>query len=304
MAGPNQDVQATLRSQEYFRLKKIIQSPGDIFELDTSAKSIYIGPDSDIGEVQLTYYNPDEALSLETAQVSVNGPFVGRIDSSVVTKVSSTGQFAKILVSPTDLVDNNYIDPNSVALRRYNIQAVLDLIVSLRDPPDVPAVRADRTLRFPRVPFERISAGPDDGSTDLIIPIYGRRMVTITVIGVDMTMGVSLVTLQPGVSRAARALGAVYVPGVSPILNYVSRTVVLRASDSAQVSEDMSSTHLSFASDAIGNPGTANTNINNSQIVSRGFADLLLLNLADFQGGWAPGTAFADVFVKVADKET
>src|SRR5271154_733772 len=99
MAG-QPDISAVIRSQQFYRLKEAVESPGSIYEIDESALAIYIGPDSDISEVQVTYFNPDEPLGLETATVSVNGPFVGRLDALLKTTIPSTGQPARILLSP------------------------------------------------------------------------------------------------------------------------------------------------------------------------------------------------------------
>jgi hypothetical protein len=309
MTDQTQDVQAVLRSQEFFRLKRVIQSPGDIFELNASTKAIYIGPDSDIGEIEVTYFNPDEPLGLETAKVSVNGPFVGRLDSSVVTQVSSTHQPARILVTPVDIVDNNYADPSSFALRRFNIPAVLDVMFSLKPLPDIPSVRADRTLRFPRVPFNETATDPmtDDGSTDLIIPIYGRRMVTVTVISLIaplVTFG--LVTLQPGVPTQQRVIGQFTVPASIPSMPF-SSTAVIRASDAARQGQifDLSMgppPTPKFSYTESDQPNGAPTDSAGTNPTTRGMADLLVVNLKT--SGAMGGTVFADVFVKIADRET
>lgn len=298
---PNQDIGAVQRAQEYFRLKQIVQSPGDIYEIDESSKAIYIGPDSDIGEVQVTYFNPDEPLSLETAVVSVNGPFVGRIDALMATNVSSTGQPARILVSPVDVVDNAYVPPASAALRRFNIPAVIDLMVALQELPELPAVRADRTLRFSQVPYDAPTVPPpDDGSTDLIIPIYGRRMVTVTVIGNGADVQISLVTLLPGVATDPRFLGLIQLPSTLPVTKIV-RTAVIRASDAARqgVNYDLAAVPTGYFAESDQPP--------NDPLLfgafPRGMADLLLINIKS--PGAPPGTThFIDVFVKIADRKS
>jgi hypothetical protein len=304
MAAPSQqDVAAVLRSQEYYRLKRAIESPGDIFEINESAKAIYIGPDSDIGEVQITYFDPNVPLSLQTAQVSVNGPFVGRIDSLPKTKVSSTGQPARILVSPTDIVDNAYAVPLSNAFRSFNVPAVIDLIFALQGLPDIPQVRADRTLRFPNVPYENIPVASDDGSTDLIVPIYGRRMVTITIAsnqGVAAT--VSLVTLQAGGSDTVPRLLGTFESGVSIPATNQTASAVYRASDAARsgMTWDETATPTGFylESDATTlDPSAFNP-------APRGMADLMVINITKNNASMTPGTRYADVFIKIADRET
>ncbi len=299
----DQDVQAVLRSQEYFRLKRTVVSPGDIYELDESAKTVYMGPDSDIGEVQVTYFNPNEPNALETAIVSVNGPFVGRIDTLPKTTLPSTGQPARILISPVDIVDNAYVPPNSIAYRRFNLPTLIDLIVAVKPLNNVPQVRADRTLRYPSVPYRRHTNPPagTDGSTELLIPIYGRRMVTVTIVGNDVNAEFSLVTLQPGIPTVPRGIGVLYIQGTIPVAPF-SRTAVIRASDAARVANTFNA----------GGTPTGGWNESDQPSVfelagtpaPRGMADLLLVRLTD--NGTSPLTTekYVDVFVKTADRET
>jgi hypothetical protein len=299
-----QDVQAVLRSQEYYRLKQAVQSPGDIYELNESAKAIYIGPDSDISEVQVTYFNPDEPLALETATIAVNGPFVGRVDSLPQTTVPSTGQPARILVSPVDIVDNAYASPTSIAFRRFNIPTVIDLIVALKNLPDIPSVRADRTFRFASVPYQD---GPvtidDNGGTDLLIPIYGRRMVTIVATGNNFQMEVGLVNLQPGISPAPRFLGVTVQPATLPVVD-LAHAVILRASDASRNGFTFDAaavpTGSYYESDAGGQaaPGV----FANAQ--PRGMADLLYIQLRTDTVFGGLITRFADLFIKITDQET
>lgn len=304
MNPTNQAVQAVLRSQEYWRLKQIVKSPGDIYEVDESALAIYIGPDSDIAEARIIYFNPDEPTGMESAVVSVNGPFVGRIDSLPITKVPSTGQPARILVSPVDIVDNNY-SPPSLAQRKFNIPALIDLVVAVKRLPDIPSVRADRTLRFPGVPYNTLGSPPsNDGSTDLIVPIYGRRMVTVSVIGNGILGTVSLVNLLPGVATIPRFLGQFEIPATLPALPTVA-ACVYRASDAGRAGTNydpaFTPTGSYVESDTITTlPGGAFF----PNPTARGMADLMIINIAQTPGPIVDATRFCDVFVKVCDKET
>ena len=289
---PNQDIASVLRAQEYYRLKQVVQSPGDIYELDESAKAVYIGPDSDLAEVQLTYFNPDEPLALETATVSVNGPFVGRVDSLPKTMVPSTGQPARILVSPVDIVNNAYVRPGAPALRSYNIQAQIDLIVALKSLPTIPAVRADRTFRLPRVPFNNIAAGPGLGSTDIIIPIYGRRLITVQVLGTDVGLGFFYVALEPGQNSPARTVGTGII---SPAASPRQQAFVIRGS------QDVNNWASSGTINAV---AASLTTIQNPIFNETGMADLLVINV--ISGGASPvvGLRYVDLFIKLSDRET
>ena len=114
-------------SQELFRIYQPIESPGDIFEVDSSCKAVFIGQNSDVAEVRLQYFDEQEGPDLmNTVDVSVNGPFVGRMDALLDTTYASLGQKARVLAFPVDLVDNAYVRPTSplfTPARRFNIPA-------------------------------------------------------------------------------------------------------------------------------------------------------------------------------------
>jgi hypothetical protein len=310
----DQDINAVLRSQEYYRLKQVVQSPGDIYEINESAKAIYIGPDSDIGEVQVTYFNPDEPSALETAVVSVNGPFVGRVDALPKTRVPSTGQPARILVTPVDIVDPNYSFAATAAARSFNVPAQIDLIVALKTLPTIPAVRADRTLRLAGVPFYSKAFGMlDDGSTDLFFPIYGRRMATVTLIGNGVTARLGLITLTPGPgfpfpNQTLRELGQFGVPATIPPISF-SNAVVYRASDAARQGlalDPATGAYQSFTceSDQPPDPRFASGDPTFGPApLPRGLADLLWVNVRQMAPEFALFTRYCDVFVKVSDRE-
>lgn len=303
-----QDENAVLRSQDYFRLKQEVASPGDIYELDISTTAIYIGPDSDISEVQVTYFNPNEPNALETAVVAVNGPFVGRLDSLLKTRVPTTGQPARLLVSPVDYVDNAYAPPLSVAERRFNIPAVIDLMAAVKILPDIPAVRADRTLRLPMVPFTTGKSVPpdeDDGSTDIVIPIYGRRMVTVAATAsVDVGIRGSLVNLQPGgTSTIPRDLFDLVIPSTVPPSLFTAAEVI-RANDAARQGNTYlaDGTPSGYYEESDQSEGPFFTN--GPFPKPRGMADLLLLNIRDASGLPGVNTRFVDLFIKLSDRES
>lgn len=295
MPPANQDVGAVTRSQEFFRLKQIVQSPGDIYELDESAKAIYIGPDSDVSEVLVTYFNPDEPLGLEQAVVSVNGPLVGRIDSlPAKTVVPSTSQPARILVSPVDIVNNEYADPDTAATRQYNIPAVIDLFVALKALPDIPQTRADRTIRLPRVPY-----GPGANSTDIVVPIYGRKMITVNFTGQHGQIVFKLVTLTHGGKNRGRALGAAVALQSSPF--DLAQGVVIRASnDLGPNAATISGSYVNYTV-----PGPVQSGLVDESPLNqvRGQADLLVMQIVR-PGGPGNVLNFMDIVIRLSDRET
>jgi len=292
------------RSQEFYRLKQPVLSAGAIYEIDSSARAIYIGPDSDLAEVRLGYFNPDaDALNdMVTADVSVNGPIVGRLDSLLDQQYGGLNQEARIIAYPVDIVDPTYQRPTgplAVPARRENVAPQIDLMVALKELPSIPAVRADRTLRFPRVPFNNDAGVDNDGSTDLVIPIYGRRMVTvqiITPVGVGHVMSFFIAALQPGFTSFPKFLGSITKAGQS-ITD--TDSVVFRASDQYNLDEIT----------GVGNTSAPSTfdyteNAGMPLPKCKGMADLLIINIApNFEDPPPPGYSLVDLFIKLSDRE-
>ncbi len=264
--------------------------------------------------MQLTYFDPNAVNNLETAAVSVNGPFVGTLYALNKTIIPQTQQPARILVSPVDIVDPNYrvtyvsdIQP----LRQYLVNPIIDLIASLQPIGDVPSVRADKTWRFPSVPYDTVAMGETatDGATIVLIPIYGRRMATITIVSLyDIQVGVSLVTLTPGQTPEPRSLNGFRVTTFSS--RAITMTAVYRASDAARAGYLHNATTglddiTYFESDQ---PYFAPKPPGQPQPVvvpaPRGMADYLAITINDDQFPGAQSTRLMDLFVKVSDRET
>lgn len=306
MALPNQPDSAleVLANQEFYRIFQPVLSAGDIFEIDSSTRAIYIGPNSDLAEMRLQYYSRQAlgADKMEIADVSVNGPFVGRLDSLLATQYANIGQAARLLAYPVDIVDPAYERPTgalAVPARRFNVPPRVDLICALKDLPTIPAVRADRTFRFPRVPFNNEAGMDDDGSTDIVIPIYGRRMVTVQIVTPTLVAHETsffIAALQPGtVQPFPKFLGSVVKAGASI---QTTDTVVYRASDQIEqivgdgVTADPAMPTFSYQESYRPLPAC------------KGMADLLIINIRpNFEPPAPPGYSLIDLFIKVSDRE-
>jgi hypothetical protein len=305
MTLPNQEgsPEQVLENQDFFRLFERVESPGDIWEIDSSTKAIYVGPDSDLAEIALRYFNRQSSSTtkMTSATVAVNGPFVGRLDSLLATRYPVTNQQARILVTPVDIVDPDYerpTGPTLVPARRWNAPINVDLICALKPLPSIPEVRADRTYRLPRVPFNNEDGEEDDGSTDIVIPIYGRRMVTVQFITPVQTAHVIsfyIAALQPGQTVFPKFIGSVAKASQS-----VSDTdsVVFRASDqwSSRFTDGVTADPVM--------PTFSSTTVNQPLGPCKGQADLLIINIKPDYGEDPPaGMSMVDLFIKISDRE-
>ena len=304
MTLPNQPASdvAVLDSQEFFRIRQDVTSPGDLWEIDNSTRAIYIGPQSDVAEVRLQYLD-NQAIggdSVQIADVSVGGPFVGRLDSLLATPYPVTNQQGRILAYPVDIVDPTYERPIlgvSSVTRSYNVPPQIDLICALKDLPSIPSVRPDRTLRY-KVPVDHSNGAGGTGQTDLVIPIYGRRLVSIYVMTPAMTpntISVYMVALQPGVSAPAKLVGSVSAFSGSVL---AVDSIVFRASD--QINRD----EITELFEAPGPVTAYNVTGNWGPPLPKckGMADLLVLNVA-WDGAIDASYSVLDIFIRASDRE-
>lgn len=306
MTLPNQPASAlaVLDNEEFFRIFQPVTSPGDFFEIDSSTRAIYLGPQSDVSEIRLQYFDVQATRSMSIADVSTGGPFVGRLDSLLATQYPGIAQPARIGAYPLDIVNPLYERPTdamAVPLRRENIPPYIDLICALKNLPSIPTVRPDRTYRL-KVPVNNdVSGGGDNGSTDLVIPIYGRRMVSVYLVTPAMVtnyhLNAYLVALQPGVDAPAKDLmdggPVLVVSGTAPIVD----SFVFRASD--QFKRDA---FFGAGTDS-GGPFSWTENVGIPMPAVKGMGDLFVLNFEPLPLGPAPGYFMLDVVIKVSDTE-
>ncbi len=209
-----------LNGKDFWRLRQELESVGDIFEIDVSCVALYVGPDSDAGNLRVVYFDPQQTPNeLQEATISPGAPFLGRIDALLSQQIASTGQKARILVSPADLIDNNYVRPGvtqpAVTVR---VPAFIDIVGVFGNLISVPQMRSDRRWQSPLLSVGAGGAGFVN-STDIQFPIYGRKCWTVSVTRPSATqvLDVSIegVRLTPGAVNPSVQLGTMSFPAIS-----------------------------------------------------------------------------------------
>jgi len=208
--------QEVLNSKDFWRLRQKLESSGDIFEIDNSIIALYVGPDSDISELEVTYYDEQIQGQLQQAVISPGAPFVGRLDALLATTAQATGQPARILVTARDIVDQSYLRPTALQPASIvRIPTFIDLVGVFGNLITVPQLRSDRSFRSPLIPF--LGTG-FVGSTDIVFPVYNRRLVTVTVDVppfTDLFASIDCVTLTPGANNHPVNIGTMTFPSLS-----------------------------------------------------------------------------------------
>lgn len=191
----------TLEGQDYFRLFTEIQSSGDIYEMDTSAQAFVIGPQSDIARARVTYFDPSNPAQASSFVVSVDSPFIGRVDSIASTKYPN-GTSAKILITPEDIINNSFV-PSGIGQAdiRALVKPKLDLLGYLAPPFSFPPKRADFTKSGICVIND--DGGHVSGTSYLTLPYYRRRFASLKFL--NLTAGQITVS----------AIGYVWLPALA-----------------------------------------------------------------------------------------
>jgi hypothetical protein len=221
---------AVLNSQEFFRLFQTLESGGDIYEINTSAKAICVGPQSDLSNYAVNFFDAQSPDSIDEMNLSINNPIIGRVDALLDTQYpTAEGLPGLILVTSRDLVNNTFVpstfaaDPGNLVVARPLPQ--IDIISYLSPPPSLAPLRDDRLYSFPFV------AGLTSPATAFyILPYYGRRYAefsfqnlfggamsyTIDILGINLFPGTQDPSgVSPGSPKAVETVlagGSIVVP--------------------------------------------------------------------------------------------
>ena len=82
MSYPQPDSnQYAIKGYQFFRLNTLLTSPGDIYESAQSGHSIAIGPESDLANINVAYFDDQVETFMQRTTISPLRAFVGRIDA-------------------------------------------------------------------------------------------------------------------------------------------------------------------------------------------------------------------------------
>lgn len=182
MSYPQPDAnQYAIRGYQFFPLSTVISSPGDIYESAQSGHAFAIGPQSDIANVNLAYFD-DQAgpTNMQRQVISANRAFVGRIDARNDATYAPSQRPGKILFWSDDLYDPNYRPRlpttfNPVTDSITFVPPVLEVIEYFKPIDSLGPARADKEFVF-----QTYDVGAGGGTFFLVIPYYGRKYAAVT----------------------------------------------------------------------------------------------------------------------------
>lgn len=166
-------VGALVGGQQFFRLFTELESAGDIYESEVSALGFSMGPDSDLANVRISYFDSITDTGVGNLVLSPDRNFVGRVDARPADKyIKSVTRKGRILISPIDTYAPDIFaalfDPQQLAV----IRPKLDVLQYFGTLPSVIPQRSDRTFKFTSL---KAAGDPSTGTTAVAFPSYGRK---------------------------------------------------------------------------------------------------------------------------------
>lgn len=166
---PNSNISA-IQGYQFFRLNTPLSSPGDIYESEQSCHAVCVGPDSDIANINVAYFDQQTATFMQHATVSPSRALVGRIDARNEATYTPSKRPGRILFWADDLYDPAYRpstfgedDTIEFIAPQFDVIQYFKPIASLGPP------RSDKEFAFQDYNVT------DENTFFLVIPSYGRK---------------------------------------------------------------------------------------------------------------------------------
>jgi hypothetical protein len=163
--------QYTTNNYGFFRLFTPLSSPGDIYQSPQSCHALAIGPNSDIANVNVAYFD-DFANStfVQLLTVSPTRSFSGLLNARLQDRYAPAQRPGKILFWIDDIYDPNF-RPRGFNAGTDSIEFVapmLDVIQYFAPQTALVPARSDKEFVF-----QNYIVGA--GTTNIVVPYYGRK---------------------------------------------------------------------------------------------------------------------------------
>lgn len=170
---------AVLNGLNNLRLFTPLVSPGDIYEVDVSGNAFVVGPNSDIANARVTYFDPTVDFSAaNSADLSPGAGFAGFVvahgSDALYLPANRPG---RILLAPTDIFDPTYLPTGFVPasdiihFESPNIDIIQYFAPNVAQ---LGTLRNDKATLWEFIPNKgAVGVGRD---TYVMIPYYGRRL--------------------------------------------------------------------------------------------------------------------------------
>lgn len=182
MSYPQQNAdQAVVKGADLFRLNTLLASPGDIYESSQGANAMALGPDSDIAEVNVTYFDAQQELGINNVVLSTTRSMVGKLDvNNNAGAYLPANRPGKILIAPANLWNPTFTPNGFNPEADTQILEVprLDVIQYFHNQPSLVPQRRDKTYTFQSVAVPQVVGA----RAYVTVPFYGRKFASIALI--------------------------------------------------------------------------------------------------------------------------
>lgn len=169
----------------FFRLNTQLVSPGDIYESEVGATAFAIGPESDIANARIFYFDNQLTPTLmNEIVVSPDRAMVGTIFAANDLGYLPANRPGRILIAADDIYDPTYIPSTATEGDPIEFVApVLDVIQYFSPQASLASHRADRRYYFQMI----VPAQGSVNTSFLVLPFYGRKYAAIYVTNLNPT---------------------------------------------------------------------------------------------------------------------
>lgn len=158
-----------------WRLYTKVAGQGEIYEIDNSCTAMALGPESDFGQIQISYLDPSVPTSnLGVVRLTPQYPYGGRIAPRLDTSYPlSPPRKGLVLASLFDNFNTGYLPSgfDVSKMQLFVVTPVLDIIVWQQPPPTLPQKRASKTFEFQ---FHACTVAANGGIW-YVLPAFLRR---------------------------------------------------------------------------------------------------------------------------------
>lgn len=208
---PNAD-EYCVNGYDFFRLKTKLACPGDLYESAQSSYGVALGPDSDIANVNIAYFDEQMPNYMGLVKVSPDRGVVGLLNANNLATYAPANRPAKILAWPDDLWNPAYVPGAFVAnITRYLLETpTLDLFEYFSPQESLVPKRNDKEWFYQELTIPAAVSGAA-GKVLVAVPFYGRKYASVLFhsigggAGASVDIGVFGVTLlidSPGTPPA------------------------------------------------------------------------------------------------------
>lgn len=167
-----------IKGVQFFRLLTELASPGDIYESEQSSHALALGPDSDVANVNVAYFDAQVDTFVTLTQIGPPRSFTGRIDARNSDTYAPTQRPGRILIWPSDLYDPTFLPTNfEVGQDSLTfVTPVLDVIQYFKPQSSLVPGRNDKTFRFTEIELT------DLRNAFIIVPFWGRKYASCRIL--------------------------------------------------------------------------------------------------------------------------